>query len=669
MKKLFITLTALCAMSMGAWAESSQREGAMHPEGILLWKMPAGGGTMTIYGDDYQPMMNYSSADDNLRQFAGPEVESIDMQKGFNIGNYAFSQLDGLESVTLHPYRSSTFPIYCIGESAFAGSSKLASINSKDLDDLRYIGANAFAGTAIKTFTINKPMGRELAHYAMQANGFSIDLNLEHCYIGASAFADCPYLSTVYMKDDTPFAGTYNNFLNDYAYLVVNSAEAAATYRAAWTEIADRIICLQENITFENEAVKEICISNWDTNGDGELSYEEAFAVTDFGNAFAGNTTITKIDGLEPFVNVTVIGSGAFAGCTALESITIPPHITDIADDAFTGCTNLKEIHFVNKTPFKDSFTIQTNERTHIIVPDDAVSTYDALWTGKSELIIGESHIAFQCPEVKRICVAQNFWNTNRDGELSYAEAGRINSIRDQFVGSNITSFDELKYFGLTSSPSLIDYDNISFAGCTKLTSIYIPSLVSSIPNNAFKGCTSLKKVIIEDCDKPLSLGMWSYNYSYNYLFVDCPLETLYLGRDITCSYNSGPFKESLNNVTIGEFVTKLEDNIFLKKAKNVYINNLESWCECDIQRTPIENNTNVFIEGQLVTGEITIPNTVSELKNSTFRGFGKLKSINLPESVTNIGPNAFIECSNLLSIDIPNSVTTIGRSAFNACI
>ncbi len=46
-------------------------------------------------------------------------------------------------------------------------------------------------------------------------------------------------------------------------------------------------------IAFADEAVKAICVANWDTNKDGELSYEEAAAVTDIGNKFYIKTKIS----------------------------------------------------------------------------------------------------------------------------------------------------------------------------------------------------------------------------------------------------------------------------------------------------------------------------------------------------------------------------------------
>ena len=500
MKKLFLTLTALCAISTAAWAEYDGYTGGLSQGAVLQWELPDEGGTMTIFGEDYNPMNDFIPGD---ATFSTPwsrdndlaeKIQAINMQKGINIGKYAFSNLPNLKSISIHGVGDNTQALFCIGDYAFANSPKFTTINSETLSELRYIGAEAFKGTAIKSFTIDKPVGGNLPACLTTEQGYGIDLNREHCYIGANAFAACDHLTTLYMKDDTPFAETYNGFLNDHAYLVVNNEKAAATYRAAWPEIARRIIYLEESITFENDTFKDICISKWDTDGDGSLSYEEAFAVTSFGDAFKGNTELKEItlNDLMPFVNVTTYESGVFEGCTSLEKITIPPYVTDIADDAFTGCTGLKEIHFVNKTPQMEDFTIVTNERTHIIVPDAYLPTYDAQWTDKSELIIGESHIPFQCPEVKKVCVT--YWDTNKDGELSYTEAAKVTDIKYVFKGTNITSFDELKHFVKLSTiksetPSGGRYPVGAFNTCNKLTSITIPQNITHIMTNAFSLC------------------------------------------------------------------------------------------------------------------------------------------------------------------------------------
>ncbi|MCI6861675.1 MAG: Ig-like domain-containing protein, partial [Prevotella sp.] len=49
-----------------------------------------------------------------------------------------------------------------------------------------------------------------------------------------------------------------------------------------------------ENISFADSNVKTICIENWDTNGDGELSKTEAAAVSSLGEVFRDNKVITS---------------------------------------------------------------------------------------------------------------------------------------------------------------------------------------------------------------------------------------------------------------------------------------------------------------------------------------------------------------------------------------
>ena len=97
------------------------------------------------------------------------------------------------------------------------------------------------------------------------------------------------------------------------------------------------------NITFADANVKALCVANWDTNGDGELSEAEAAAVTSLGEVFKGNTEITSFDELQYFTGLTTIGSEAFRGCSSLNSIDLSGMTVTIAEEAFLG-TGLEEV-------------------------------------------------------------------------------------------------------------------------------------------------------------------------------------------------------------------------------------------------------------------------------------------------------------------------------------
>jgi hypothetical protein len=68
---------------------------------------------------------------------------------------------------------------------------------------------------------------------------------------------------------------------------------------------------------------------------------DEEITITDYPENATGHVEIpAEIDGLP----VTMIGDGAFFGCTGLTSITISEGVTSIGDSAFSGCIGLTSI-------------------------------------------------------------------------------------------------------------------------------------------------------------------------------------------------------------------------------------------------------------------------------------------------------------------------------------
>ena len=98
------------------------------------------------------------------------------------------------------------------------------------------------------------------------------------------------------------------------------------------------------NITFANAGVKALCVANWDTSGDGELSEEEAAAVTSLGSVFREKTSIGAFPELRYFTGLTAIGDSAFYRSSISGELRVPGNVNTIGDYAFNGCRSLTSV-------------------------------------------------------------------------------------------------------------------------------------------------------------------------------------------------------------------------------------------------------------------------------------------------------------------------------------
>ena len=289
----------------------------------------------------------------------------------------------------------------------------------------------------------------------------------------------------------------------------------------------------------------------------------------------------------------------------------------------------------------------------------------------------------------------------------------------------------------ITIPNSVTSIGDQAFYGCSALASAVIPNSVTTIENTAFDGCNSLTDLCIEDGENPLSLGYqrkggYSYGNYFNGLglFISCPLEKLYLGRNLSYetgeTYGYSPFYDitTLTSVTIGNNVTKIGHSIFrgcegltnitipnsvttienlafggCTSLKELYIEDGETILElgyllahykesdskglfydCPLEKIHLGRNVNYKInEDRDFYGNspfynrtslkiLTISNYVTEIRGNAFEGCSSLSEVIIPNSVTSIEYEAFKGCTGLTSVTIGNSVTSIGRSAFEYC-
>ena len=333
------------------------------------------------------------------------------------------------------------------------------------------------------------------------------------------------------------------------------------------------------NILSKSELTVEV------TKGDNKYSGEvvilstvsyksKTLTVTSIGEeAFIGCSGLTSI---EIPNSVTSIGDYAFSGCSGLTSIEIPNSVTSIDYGMFHGCSGLTSFEIPNSvTSIGGSAFQNCSGLTSIEIPNSVTSIGVSAFSGCTAL----KKLRFEDGR-RGLSLRYNYHNSSEglgeglfnDCPLETLYLGRnLSFITDHSEGySPFYNVKTLK--SVTIGDSVSSIHDYTFAHCSGLTSIEIPNSVARIGDYAFSGCTALKELRFEDGLRELSL---EHNYTNSYgglgtgLFNDCPLETLYLGRDLLYetykSFGYSPFYnvKTLKSVTIGNNVTHIRDYAF----------------------------------------------------------------------------------------------------------
>ena len=351
------------------------------------------------------------------------------------------------------------------------------------------------------------------------------------------------------------------------------------------------------------------------------------------------------------------IGAGAFMSCTALpEHLSFPASLEYIGSGAYSGCISVRTL------------TIDDSDQTLTVAGSGMVygaefynlESLETIYVGRNivceeptlSLFGWQDHVkditfgdkVTELPQ--EVCI-------NATGLLTVKLSPAITVIPDwAFSGcealesidyGDITSIGEQSFSGCYNlktinmfPPTLKSIGDGAFDGCNGLTAtVVITASVDHIGNQAFGGCSSVKQLNIEDCVRPLTVGVSGWNYTMVFTGFD-QVEQVYIGRNLVCDDDpkatlfagfEHPFE-----LTFGDLVTELP------KEACAYSAGLK---------------------------KLTIGDGIKLIPEMAFCSCTGLETFSLGRSVEAIGTSAFDGCFGLQQWYYHNSLKSIGSSAF----
>ncbi|MBR0047766.1 MAG: leucine-rich repeat protein [Prevotella sp.] len=590
-----------------------------------------------------------------------------------SIGDHAFYRCEGLTSINvpnsvtvmgrgafLDCSKLTTISLSnsleTIGEQCFESCGKLSSVTMPNT--VKSLGKNAFYRCYELTSVV---MSNSIS--AIRSGTFrecsklaSINIPSSVTEIEETAFYQCNNLSEVYISDleawlRIPFVDQkatndqrgYSNPLQFAKHLYLNGEEVKDLV------IPTSITKVPQYSFYGFKGLRTITLHNAVT------SIEEG--------AFRGCGTIESVNISN---SVTSIGNNAFYQDT-IHSLTIGSGVLEIGQSAFGGHdSSYEERSFIKKTIWLTNTppTNYTNAAGNVNYVSNNLFTFDKdryRITNLRIYIYPLLSSAFAIDGVKYVPTSMadrtcDAFDAVYDESAALTKLGttvtyrgvtfKVNNVNPYtccgntfvkkaelgeglpYIADHV--FDGCRNLESAKLPETITWLGISsFQDCTSLKEIALPAATTNVLFNAFKGCLSLKNVTMNDGAGQLSLdynALISVNYETNKvtvysgtpLFEDCPLDKVYIGR-----------------------------NIAYGTSKN------EGY-------SPFYRNTSLR--------EVEITDRETEIGENEFYGCSGLKSVKIGDGVTTFGNWAFSGCSSLDYFEFGSSVKTIGKEAFSDC-
>ena len=351
----------------------------------------------------------------------------------------------------------------------------------------------------------------------------------------------------------------------------------------------------------------------------GSAAFAKCTALTEIvlpkGTSILGRATFGGCTALKK-ATVGAVSIGTFAGCDALTEVIYQEGVksfgnqtfraTDYAYDAYGDCTSLETVTIPasltewGETPFSEETLAKVNftgkgKANFEFEKNSSGAGYSAIYSK------GKTALYYVNPSAVELTIPATVRELN---------------------ASMFSGFTKLRKVTFGEGSRLTEIPAKCFYECSALTEISLPQTVTGIGSEAFSGCSALKKIGLSSSLKTISYAAFS----------GCKV---------------------LENPVLPEGLLEISGSVF-------------DGCEAITKLTLPQSLTGLGMRAFKGTAieEIILPPKVTTLELNQFADCHSIKHIEVQGEVTEIPSGAFFPCSSLESVILPKSVKKIQYQA-----
>ena len=300
----------------------------------------------------------------------------------------------------------------------------------------------------------------------------------------------------------------------------------------------------------------------------GDIEYEGGYLIKQkYGNTFWGEQTrdyyipasLKKVE----ITNDSKIPYGSFYNCDNISCIVMSNEVTNIDEYAFYNCSNLLKIvipekvgsiaynSFLNCYRLVEVYNLSSLDRIKLPIGNEHMVVHDSI-NDESILISDENGYLFAFIENQWYLIGYNgndtdlvlpssfYYNSSLFNHYimnkrAFENYDKITSI---VIPSSVTSIESFAFRdckmlqNVTIENGLTGISEGLFYGCEKLLNIMLPNTIESIEGQAFYGCKNLKNVVIPNSVERIAGGSFNGCSSLESITIPFTGEKRYSSND-----------------------------------------------------------------------------------------------------------------------------------------